>query len=214
MIISGHSSPNVSGTANAQQQQQPSASDEVACVPETGWNRSIWNPHVFEGAAVVAAADSGSIGNAGAIGAAAMRCVSPQEEVLRQQAVAVVFSRFQVRVYFFFCLYEYTFLVSCSLFGSRDLAGGGESLFVCLFVFLGGGKRARKEKGKGRGILLWKVTGLQKSPHACCAFFRKYAVCLGFERESAESGWKPYSSLVVRSACHIFCTCSLKRIHR
>ncbi|CAM9597240.1 unnamed protein product [Pylaiella littoralis] len=63
---------------------QPSASDEVACVPETGWNRSIWNPHTFEE------------GNAGAIGETAVRFVPPQEEVLRQQAVALVFSRFQV----------------------------------------------------------------------------------------------------------------------
>ena len=67
---------------------------ESACVPETGWNRSIWNPHVSDEAAGVAAVVGA--GGAGGIGEAAMRLVSPQEEVLRQQAVAVVFARFQV----------------------------------------------------------------------------------------------------------------------
>lgn len=36
-------------------------------------------------------------GGAGAVGV--MSLVSPQEEVLRQQAVSVVFSRFKVRMY-------------------------------------------------------------------------------------------------------------------
>ncbi|CAM9597199.1 unnamed protein product, partial [Scytosiphon promiscuus] len=63
---------------------------EDACVPETGWNGSIWNPHVFETTTAPAA------GIAGGAGERTVRFVSPQEEVLRQQAVAVVFSRFQV----------------------------------------------------------------------------------------------------------------------
>lgn len=87
MIKFARESPPNAATAIAK--LQPSASDEVACVPETGWNRSIWNPHVFESAA--------GTGATAVIGGAAMRFVSPREEVLRQQAVALVFSRFQAR---------------------------------------------------------------------------------------------------------------------
>ena len=72
--------------------QPVAAVGEFACVPETGWNSSIWNPHVFE----PAAAATGT-GVAGRIGEGVRRVVSPQEEVLRQQAVAIVFSRFQAR---------------------------------------------------------------------------------------------------------------------
>lgn len=97
---------------------QPSASNEVACVPETGWNRSIWNPHIFEE------------GNAGAIGETAVRFVPPQEEVLRQQAVALVFSRFQARIGDL-QVFVFLFTAVCrySLFSCRELAGGGGFLF-------------------------------------------------------------------------------------
>ncbi|CBJ26613.1 conserved unknown protein [Ectocarpus siliculosus] len=67
------------------------AAGEFACVPETGWNSSIWNPHVFEPAAAPTV-----FGVASRTGEGLRRVVSPQEEVLRQQAVAIVFSRFQV----------------------------------------------------------------------------------------------------------------------
>ncbi|CAB1121124.1 unnamed protein product [Ectocarpus sp. CCAP 1310/34] len=68
------------------------AAGEFACVPETGWNSSIWNPHVFEPAAAAT-----GFGVASRTGEGVRRVVSPQEEVLRQQAVAIVFSRFQAR---------------------------------------------------------------------------------------------------------------------
>ncbi|CAN0204456.1 unnamed protein product [Ectocarpus sp. 12 AP-2014] len=67
------------------------AAGEFACVPETGWNSSVWNPHVFEPAAAAT-----GFGVASRTGEGVRRVVSPQEEVLRQQAVAIVFSRFQV----------------------------------------------------------------------------------------------------------------------
>eukprot|EP00904_Undaria_pinnatifida_P005441 jgi/Undpi1/2026/HiC_scaffold_12.g05412.m1 len=92
---------------------------EVVCVPETGWNSSIWNPNVSNNAAATAAtaaveglaggavdngAGAGGVGEwglgvegGGALeGGRGIKLVSPQEEVLRQQAVATVFSRFQV----------------------------------------------------------------------------------------------------------------------
>ncbi|CAM9119404.1 unnamed protein product [Ectocarpus sp. 4 AP-2014] len=68
------------------------AAGEFTCVPETGWNSSIWNPHVFEPAAAAT-----GFGVASRTGEGVRRVVSPQEEVLRQQAVAIVFSRFQAR---------------------------------------------------------------------------------------------------------------------
>lgn len=91
------------------------------CVPETGWNSSIWNPHVSNNAAATAATAAveglagGAVDNgagAGGVGAwglgvegggaleggRGIKLVSPQEEVLRQQAVATVFSRFQARI--------------------------------------------------------------------------------------------------------------------
>ena len=94
--------------------------EAVVCVPETGWNSSIWNPHVSDGiAAAAAAAAAGGVacgaassgagtGGGGAAGLSleeggafrgggGVKLVSPQEEVLRQQAVATVFSRFQAR---------------------------------------------------------------------------------------------------------------------
>ncbi|CAN0092714.1 unnamed protein product, partial [Ascophyllum nodosum] len=87
--------------------------DGPICVPEAGWNRSIWNPHVgdssISGGIIPKGAlhlPQGSVSVAEAKGSAPWpsgagqsatwtRPVFPQEEVLRQQAVAVVFSRFQ-----------------------------------------------------------------------------------------------------------------------
>eukprot|EP00752_Nemacystus_decipiens_P014681 g13077.t1 len=71
--------------------------EPACCVPETGWNRTIWNPHVRHEAEAARVSGPGvGVGGAGGMGEAAMRLVSPQEEVLRQQAVAAVFAKFQV----------------------------------------------------------------------------------------------------------------------
>lgn len=83
-------SPHDAATTTASSAEQP------VFVPEAGWNRSIWNPHVFDNEAAGAAATNAVAGGTDDMGEMAMRRVSPQEEVLRQQAVAVVFARFQV----------------------------------------------------------------------------------------------------------------------
>lgn len=124
------------------------AAGEFACVPETGWNSSIWNPHVFEPAAAAT-----GLGVTSRTGEGARRVVSPQEEVLRQQAVAIVFSRFQAR--------RQTRAVcdSCLLPATPTVAG-------CLFRLLrelggqGGGAKDRAVPGnpcvmlRARGLII------------------------------------------------------------
>lgn len=84
---------------------QGDAADNSVLVPDAGWNRSIWNPHVVpptpptsEGTEISPDNKASISGNGGLAPwqSNTTRFVSPQEEALRQQAVAVVFSRFQV----------------------------------------------------------------------------------------------------------------------
>ncbi|CAN0034104.1 unnamed protein product, partial [Discosporangium mesarthrocarpum] len=66
--------------------------EERRLVPEVGWNKSIWNPHVSmrvrHGAHVTVGSTFSRVSARSAV-------VSPYEETLRQQAVAYVFTRFQ-----------------------------------------------------------------------------------------------------------------------
>lgn len=85
---------------------QGNVADDSVLVPDAGWNRSIWNPHVVPPPAPLTLEGIGtSPDNKASISgderlapwqSTRTRLISPQEEALRQQAVAVVFSRFQV----------------------------------------------------------------------------------------------------------------------